>query len=95
MKEYLGDGVYVDIQNDMLKLTTEDGFDVLNTIYLEPQVYRALLRYAERSAVVGGMVNEHRRNCGRPMEEVEARASEPMDQDRGTQDQGDVHSSGL
>lgn len=85
-KDYLGDGVYVDIQNDMLKLTTEDGISVLNTIYLEPFVYDALVRYVQR---------EYQRHSIRSLETSEARAGEPVDQDRGTQDEGDVHPSGL
>jgi hypothetical protein len=49
-KEYLGDGVYVEVQNDMLKLTTEDGYRATNTIFLEPFVYEALVGYAKRLA---------------------------------------------
>jgi len=52
-KRYLGDGVYVEIESDMLKLTTEDGItrwgeDVgtaTNTIYLEEPVINALCKY--------------------------------------------------
>lgn len=34
-KEYLGDGVYAEIDEDAgIKLTTEDGINVTNTIYL-------------------------------------------------------------
>lgn len=47
-KEYLGDAVYVDIERGMLKLTTEDGYRTTNEIYLEPEVYEALLRYVEQ-----------------------------------------------
>lgn len=46
-KFYLGDGVYVEVEREMLKLTTEDGLAVTNTIYLEPAVFNALLRYVE------------------------------------------------
>ena len=46
-KQYLGDGVYADYDGYMLILTTEDGENILNTIYLEPEVYVALVRYAE------------------------------------------------
>lgn len=42
-KEYLGDGVYVEIERGMVLLTT-DG----NRIYLEQQVYDALARYVAR-----------------------------------------------
>lgn len=47
-KEYLGDSVYVDIESGMLKLTTENGMDASNTIYMEPFVYLALADYWER-----------------------------------------------
>lgn len=48
MKEYLGDAVYVDFQRDMLVLTTEDGRTISNTIWLEGQVWKALLNYVKR-----------------------------------------------
>ena len=49
-KHYLGDGVYVDWDGDMLVLTTGDGIRVTNTIFLEPEVIDALLAY------LGGMI---------------------------------------
>ena len=40
---YLGDGVFVDIDDHRVKLTTtEDGFDTTNTIYLKVEVMDAL-----------------------------------------------------
>lgn len=47
-KDYLGDGVYADFDGYQLVLTTEHGVRTTNTIYLEPDVYAALMRYAER-----------------------------------------------
>lgn len=44
-KEFLGDGVHVDFDGSMLVLMTEA--DRRNTIYLEPQVYKALVSYVE------------------------------------------------
>jgi hypothetical protein len=47
-KEYLGDSVYVEFDGFGLTLTTENGNPycmVSNTIYLEGQVYQALLDY--------------------------------------------------
>lgn len=48
-KVYLGDGVYVEFDRapNMLKLTTENGIEVTNTIYLEPEVYTALVAYVD------------------------------------------------
>jgi hypothetical protein len=46
-KQYLGDGVYVamDESRDMLVLTTENGIEATNVIYLEEEVVAALLQY--------------------------------------------------
>jgi hypothetical protein len=46
--EYLGDSVYVEVENGMLKLTTNNGMGASNTIFLELEVYQALVRYYER-----------------------------------------------
>jgi hypothetical protein len=60
LKEYLGDGVYAEIENGMVKMTTEDGISVTNIIYLEPAVYEALKRYVSRvkaaHRVASGMI---------------------------------------
>ena len=48
-KEFLGDGVYVEVENRMFKLTTENGIETTNTIFLEPGVYLALVGYATRA----------------------------------------------
>jgi len=49
-KEYLGDSVYVHTDGLALVLTTENGLptDPSNLIFLESEVYEALLRYVER-----------------------------------------------
>ena len=47
-KEYLGDSVYAESDEFGVVLTTENGYGPSNTIYLEPEVIRALLRYIER-----------------------------------------------
>ena len=49
MKDYLGDGVYVDVEFDQLILTTEDGECVLNEIIIEPEVWYALVRYVKNN----------------------------------------------
>ena len=50
MKEYIGDGVYVDVENGMLKLTAEDGIAASDTIYIEAEVWDNLLEYARTKA---------------------------------------------
>ncbi len=44
-KEYLGDGVYAEADDGILKLTTENGLEATNTIYLEPEVVQKLLGF--------------------------------------------------
>ncbi len=48
-KRYLGDGVYVDIDERGIVLTTEDGIRATNTIVLEPEVIAALEQYLKES----------------------------------------------
>lgn len=45
MKQYIGDGVYVEFDGYFLILTTSDGVSVTNTIVLEPKVWRGLERF--------------------------------------------------
>ena len=47
---YLGDSVYVAFDGNGLVLTTEDGMEdgPTNTIYLESEVYRALMSFVAR-----------------------------------------------
>lgn len=47
-KSYLGDGVYADVNDYGITLTTENGIEATNTIYLEPAVIAALLAFIER-----------------------------------------------
>ena len=46
MKDYVGDGVYIEwgTYAGAFTLTTEDGVTVQNTIYFEPETWAALLR---------------------------------------------------
>jgi hypothetical protein len=41
-RAYLGDAVYVEIEDGLVKLTTENGGETTNTIYLEVEVIDAL-----------------------------------------------------
>lgn len=56
-KKYLGDGVYADIENGMLKLTVENGISATDTIYLEYEVYLALLAFMD-AVRPGGLSDE-------------------------------------
>lgn len=47
-RSYLGDGVYVSIECGMIKLTTSDGIRQTNEIFLEHEVYEALIKYVNR-----------------------------------------------
>ena len=53
-KVYLGDGVYADHDGFGMVLTTEDGIRVTNRIVLEPQVFGALMEWANQ---LGKQVN--------------------------------------
>ena len=44
-KQYIGDGVYVELTDYGFILTTENGVEVTNTIVLEPQVAKELIDY--------------------------------------------------
>jgi hypothetical protein len=48
VKEYLGDGVYVEYDGGSLTLTTEDGVRKTNEIIIEPEVYKALRAFVQR-----------------------------------------------
>ena len=51
IKSYLGDGVYADLRNETgsIVLTTEDGIGAMKIIYLEPEVYAALVAFVARA----------------------------------------------
>jgi hypothetical protein len=44
-KQYLGDGVYADYDNQQIVLTTDNGYGPFNTIYMESEVLEALDNY--------------------------------------------------
>lgn len=48
-KVYLGDGCYASFDGYAITLTTENGIETTNTVYLEPEVYIALVRFRNRS----------------------------------------------
>jgi len=53
MKTYLGDAVYVEFDDDYVKLTTEYGTRVINTVYLEPAVLEEFLAFIHLRLFVG------------------------------------------
>lgn len=50
-KVYLGDSVYAEVENGMIKLTTENGLGPSNTIYLELFVFEALEQFVMQAKV--------------------------------------------
>ena len=44
-QQYIGDGVYVEHDGYQLILTAENGIQVLETIYLDPDVFSKLVAY--------------------------------------------------
>jgi hypothetical protein len=60
-KSYLGDGCYVDYDGYQLVLTAED-----NCIYLDAEVYAALMAYVERLRQPASPVAIVRETEGRP-----------------------------
>lgn len=43
---YLGDSVYADFENSMIKLYTDNGLGASNIIWIEPEVFGRLLAFA-------------------------------------------------
>jgi hypothetical protein len=52
-KTYLGDGVYIDFDGYHLILTTNNGIRDTSTIYLDPGVQVALVKFIERMVELG------------------------------------------
>lgn len=44
-KVYLGDGVYISFDGDQYRLTTENGIEETNVIFMDPDVVRRFLEY--------------------------------------------------
>lgn len=52
MKEYLGDGVYIEHKDYDLVLTTSNGLVDTNTIVLDGEVLHALVEYLKREELI-------------------------------------------
>jgi hypothetical protein len=48
---HLGDGVYAVVQRGMIRLCTFNGYAETNVIYLEPEVWRALLQFVAQAGI--------------------------------------------
>jgi len=46
-RTYLGDSVYAELENGMIKLTTDNGMGPSNTIFLEYQTLTAFERFVQ------------------------------------------------
>ena len=46
-RQYIGDGVYVEFLAGMIRLSTDNGDETTNVIYLEEEVWRALKAWVE------------------------------------------------
>lgn len=51
-KDYMGDSVYVEMENGMVKLFTDNGLGQSDIIFLEPDVCEALVRYLKGLEVI-------------------------------------------
>ena len=52
-KIYLGDGVYCEFSGHDFMLTTENGIEVTNTIYLEAEAITMLVEFAKSKGLLG------------------------------------------
>jgi len=46
-KDYMGDGVYIEGSGYDFTLTTEDGISIQNTIVIDEQILKSIVRYVE------------------------------------------------
>ena len=56
-KSYLGDGAFAEFDGYGIMLTAENGVAVTDRVYLEPAVYRALVRFVESLKPASGAVS--------------------------------------
>lgn len=52
-KEYIGDGVCIEHDGQCFILTTENGIEITNKIYLEPFIIPDLIKYIRRIYNIG------------------------------------------
>lgn len=51
-KIYLGDGAYAEYDGYGVKVTAENGIRATDTVYLEPDVLKALINFAQKHGVI-------------------------------------------
>lgn len=54
-KEYIGDSVYVELDDYQLVLTTENGEGPTNEIFLDPEVFKSLVVYTIQYGFVNNL----------------------------------------
>lgn len=62
MKDYLGDGIYVDTDMRGLVLTTEDGVTAYNTIVFGDDELMALFRYLKGQKIIKDVIYEEQQS---------------------------------
>ena len=50
-KEYLGDGLYVEFDGYQIRLFASNGMKDTGEVFLEPEVLRSFIKYAERLGI--------------------------------------------
>jgi hypothetical protein len=48
---YLGDGLYVRLNRDQYEVFAHNGVEAINTVYLDPHVLEAFLKFVEETRV--------------------------------------------
>lgn len=81
MKEYLGDAVYAEWDGYYIKLTTEDGIQATNTIYLEPEVVDAFEKF--RMKILKHLVETTAQHVERDLSNHEQNSEPEAEQNEG------------
>lgn len=51
-KEYIGDGLYAELNTGSVVVTSENGVRVLDTVVIEPHTFQALFAFAVREGFI-------------------------------------------
>ena len=55
-RHYLGDGAFAMFDGSGIELTTSDGVQITNTVYLEPEVLANFIEYLKRNKLCPTLV---------------------------------------